>query len=469
MGHPTPRSVHGLTGPGAKLPRMTSALHSPSVADRPLGSTETIYWLLDALYCLNFVVFAEIEGHLDATRLAQALETVQAENPLLRVRIVRLLGTPAFQPASGPLVALTPTIKPLKNWRSVVEDELHTRFDTQHAPLARFFWFRGTGKKAVVAMCFHHTIADGRSGTSVLLDVLRRATTDTSPAVYKRALASSQTLDVIRQKPPLLGALQGAKFWLNKGKEVLQFPQQLPGFDPVPRADRQVRVLPLCIAPPLLAQLMAQARQHHTTVHGALGAALLLALQAQFPNQDPRRLALNSLADLRSVLNGNLTDRDLGLYGTTLCTIHRGGPHTEFRHMARWVRDALKQTMDAGDGNLINGVYPSHLVLGPQHSIAKLVQSAIALGPAASMLTNIGKIDAVDLGPAVRIQSLGFCVSPPAQHPICVTAASYGGRMQLHLLHDEHKISPEQARDIADAVMAHLAAACHLGGSPTQP
>jgi hypothetical protein len=85
------------------------------------------------------------------------------------------------------------------------------------------------------------------------------------------------------------------------------------------------------------------------------------------------------------------------------------------------------------------------------------------------MLTNIGKIDEVDLGPAVCIQSLGFCVSPPAQHPVCITAASYGGHMQLHLLHDEHKIRPAQARVIADAVMAHLVEACHLGGSPGSP
>lgn len=448
---------------------MTCPAHPPPVADRPLGSTENIYWLLDSLYCLNFVVFAEIEGRLDATRLAQALQTVQAENPLLRARIVRPLGTPAFEPVCGPLVTLQPTVKPFKNWRSVVEDELHTRFDTEQAPLARFFWFKGTGKRSVVAMCFHHTIADGRSGTTVLLDVLRRTTTDTSPAVYKRALASSQTLDVIRQKPLLLGALQGAKFWLNKGREALQFPQQLPGFEPAPRADRKVRVLPFCIGPTLLTQLMAQARRQDTTVHGALGAALLLALQAQFATQDRRRLALNSLADLRSVLNGNLTDRDLGLYVTTLCTIHTVGPDTDFWHLAREVRNTLKQTMDAGDGNLINGVYPSRLVLGPHHSIARLLQSAVALGPAASMLTNIGKIDDVDLGPDVRIQSLGFCVSPPAQHPVCITAASYGGRMQLHMLYDERKIRPAQAREIVDAVLAHLTAACHLGGSPAKP
>ncbi len=58
-----------------------------SSIDRPLGSTENLYWLLDKLYCLNFVVFAEVEGRLDGDKLAAAVATVQAENPLLRARI----------------------------------------------------------------------------------------------------------------------------------------------------------------------------------------------------------------------------------------------------------------------------------------------------------------------------------------------------------------------------------------------
>lgn len=32
--------------------------------DRPLGSTENVYWLLDRLYCRDFVVYAELDGAL---------------------------------------------------------------------------------------------------------------------------------------------------------------------------------------------------------------------------------------------------------------------------------------------------------------------------------------------------------------------------------------------------------------------
>ena len=39
------------------------------------------------MYCLNFVVFAEVEGLLAADKVAGALAAVQAENPMLRARV----------------------------------------------------------------------------------------------------------------------------------------------------------------------------------------------------------------------------------------------------------------------------------------------------------------------------------------------------------------------------------------------
>ncbi len=435
---------------------MTPALEAPAPIDRELGSTESIYWLLDKLYCLNFVVFAELEGRLDEARLRAALAIVQDENPLLRAHIALLGGHPWFQAVPAHTAPLQPDIRGLRGWRHDIEQQLQQRFEAGRAPLARWLWFRGTGRKSVVAMSFQHAIADGRSGLAVMLDVLRRATVDTSAPHYKPARASSQALDLIHQKPPLLGALQGLQFWMARGKDALQFAQQLPGYDPTARAQRDVKVLPLPVGEALSKRLREGARQHGTTIQGALGAALLLALNEQFGNPAPRRLALNSLADLRPVLNGDLSDRDLGLYVSTLSTVHALETHPDFWALAREIRAALKQLIDAGDANLINGVLPSSPAVVSGEGMARLVQSIAALGPPASMLTNLGHVGDVDLGDGLRLKSLGAVVSPPAQHPICVTAVSYAGSMALHLLHDAMKINSQQARDIGTAMMAHL-------------
>ena len=72
------------------------------------------------------------------------------------------------------------------------------------------------------------------------------------------------------------------------------------------------------------------------------------------------------------------------------------------------------------------------------------------------MLTNIGRINEAPLGEAVRIRSLEFAVSPPAQHPVCVTAASYAGKMYLNVLYDQCKLQDDQARRIAENMLSKL-------------
>jgi hypothetical protein len=72
------------------------------------------------------------------------------------------------------------------------------------------------------------------------------------------------------------------------------------------------------------------------------------------------------------------------------------------------------------------------------------------------MSTNIER---VDLGEARSLESLGFAVSPSAQHPICITAASYDGRMALYLLYDELTIGADRAAAIGDALITPLCAA----------
>jgi hypothetical protein len=75
------------------------------------------------------------------------------------------------------------------------------------------------------------------------------------------------------------------------------------------------------------------------------------------------------------------------------------------------------------------------------------------------MLTNIGRVGVVDLGARCRIRELAFAVSPPAQHPICVTSATYEGALSLNLLHDRNKLPAARAKAIGQRLVARLEAA----------
>jgi hypothetical protein len=157
----------------------------PARIERALGSTETIYYLLDKLYCLNFVVFAEIDGAFDTSRLVEALATVQAEHPLLGARIASVRGRPWFQPLAAAPQPIPVRRLGLRNWRAVLAAQLDEPFD-DGGPLARFVWFAGT-RKCAAAMVFHHAIGDGRSGADVFIEVLRRADAEDLPPSWRPA------------------------------------------------------------------------------------------------------------------------------------------------------------------------------------------------------------------------------------------------------------------------------------------
>jgi hypothetical protein len=65
--------------------------------DRPLDPAERFFWLADRVSCMNFVVFAELDGGVDASRLRAALDRAQQAHPLLRVRIAIEPGAPRFE------------------------------------------------------------------------------------------------------------------------------------------------------------------------------------------------------------------------------------------------------------------------------------------------------------------------------------------------------------------------------------
>lgn len=429
---------------------------------RPLGGTEKIYWLLDKLYSLNFAAYVELEGKLDPDDLQAALCEVQEATPLLRSRIVVENNQPAFAPVDPEKYPLRLEILALRGWRRQLEKQLDTAFPTGTAPLARFLWFRGKAAKSVVAIVFHHPIADGRSGVHILLHTLRRAAGTAPPTAERPPRPSVQELDYIRQRHPLAGKLKEVKFWLAKGRELLSMASQLPGYDMNASGQRTTSSIELAISKSRSKSLLSACRAHNTSVHGAIGAAQVMALNDEFDTRKARVMALNSLADLRAVIDGDLSEKDLGLYVSTLTTVHALDAEPDFWRLATEIRDDLQRIITSGDADLIHSFYPGSALFTPDERGARKVQKIVALAPPSSMLTNIGRIDEVDLGEGLAVRETGFLLSPPAQYPICVTASSYRGGMLLNLLYDRGKINQTQAKRIAGNLLRHLEEAAQV-------
>lgn len=441
-----------------KIIRKYRDAESLPAMNRRLGSSESIYYLLDQLYCLNFAVFAEISGSLDVADLNAALQVAQQEKPLLRARIALQDGRPWFEAVSVALAPLRAEILPLRNWRTCVAKQLSVPFDGG-APLARCIVFRGAGSQSVVAMVFHHAIADGKSGARLLMDVLRRAGGEHLPVALQAARPSAQDIDPIGSKGALEGAAKKLGFWLRQGQTTLKFAKQLPGYDPCLQARRCIKAIHYAVPRKQGVALLAACREHGTTVHGALGAAQLLAISSEFGGSAERNLALNSLADLRGVLGENLSAHDLGLYIATLTTVHAVAARADLWQLAQDIKSQLSAVLNSGEADLIHTMYPQDSLLPVTRHSARLVQAAVSLGPNASMLTNIGNLEAVALLSGARVRSVAFMVSPPPQHPICVTVSGYAGGLHLHLLYDQTKLADAQANRIGNSLIGFIAAA----------
>jgi hypothetical protein len=426
--------------------------------DRALGPTENIYLLLDKLYGLNFVIFAEIDGVLDAQRLTEALHTVQIEHPLLRARVVLVGGRHWFKSIEADAHPIPVESGAMRNWRAQLSAQLDQPFpDT--GPLARFQWFGGPARKSVAAMVFHHVIGDGRSGADVFIEVLRRAAGEKLPLHCRPARASAQDLDLIKQQGTVGTSIKTIAYWLKQGKTALKFAQQLPGFDMGTHDQRRIEVVPFALPKVTTKSLREACRAHRTTVHGALGAAQLLAINDEFPTARARHLALNSLADLRSVLGGGLTQQDLALYIATICTVHAVAAEPDFWALAADLTQQLRSVLSSGDANLVHSIYREDALYPPNVVGARMVQRLVVMAPPSSMLTNMGSFGPVALANGAKLLSLEFLVSPPAQHPICVTAASFDGSMRMNLLFDERKVERAQALRMAEAMMSYVEAA----------
>jgi hypothetical protein len=454
--------VHLLLLPqGAGVSEVTEGTHTSVTAadiDRPLGPTENIYFLLDKLYRLNFVVFAEIDGAFDAARLGDALRLVQSQHPLLRARVTLASGRNWFKPIEADAHPIPVERGSLRNWRGQLSAQLDEPFETG-GPLARFVWFGGRGRKSVAAMVFHHVIGDGRSGADVFIEVLRRAALEKLPLCYRPARASAQDLDLIKEQGPIGASIKTIAYWLNQGRSALKFAQQLPGFHSDTQEQRSIAVIPFALSKAVTAALREASRAHGGTVQGALGAAQLLAINSEFPTAQARHLALTSLADLRGVLRGGLTSQDLGLYIATVCTVHAVAAEPDFWALVADVTHQLRSVLGSGDANLVHSIYREGIVYPPNAVGARMVQSLVAMAPPSSMLTNVGSYDAVTLANGAKLRSLEFLVSPPAQHPICVTAATFDGAMRFNLLFDECKVDHAQALRIAEAMVTAIEAA----------
>ncbi|MGB5011725.1 MAG: hypothetical protein WBO88_15860, partial [Candidatus Dechloromonas phosphoritropha] len=138
---------------------------------RRLDRGEALFWFLDRFSPMNFAVVAEGSGRLDELALQEALAAAQRRHPLLTVAIEadaehRLHFVPR------PRQVLPSSRMAAADWHSELAELIVEPFVLGEAPLMRACHV-ADGDRWVIALIFHHSIGDARSGFTVLSEVLQ--------------------------------------------------------------------------------------------------------------------------------------------------------------------------------------------------------------------------------------------------------------------------------------------------------
>jgi NRPS condensation-like uncharacterized protein len=429
---------------------------------RDLGPIEHCMWHGDKVLRLNFTTIARVRGDLRREHLEQALEHMVARHPLLGARLVTSWGKPSLVFDQTNPIALQEHKLDEQDTRALTETRLRARIDPTKPPLMRFDWVRhaGTEDEHTLLLTFHHIIGDGISGTLAARDLLEAAATVARGA----SLPSLEMLPIresIERCAPtevkrkgmwrqFFAHVRGFLGWIFKHGKPVE-----PRLDRkrVRVQDRQVNMARRTLSSEETTALVKAAREHQTTVHGALAAAIMTAVAEDRGKTSP--LLFGSPVDVRERIEPKVGD-DIGMYVALGVTLHEVAPDkVVFWKLASEARDELHAQVERGGAHTLLPMQARFLAFAarllPANWFGTFVEKAQLPGLG---LTNIGRVQFdADFSP-FSLEELSFAVSTGVLGKIGVTATTYNGVLTLNFMGMEPCIEREHLNALADRAVA---------------
>ena len=336
------------------------------------------------------------------------------------------------------------------DWQGPIQGEFARPFAADDAP-ARCILLRLPGR-TVLSLTFFHPMADGRSGTALMRDLLRAA------------LRGGAVKAVAQVPPPMHAAFPSAFRWGDQPERARDLAQQIaedalirgtPADVPFlahrePRREPRLTTIRLNAAHGR--RLQERCRAERTTVHGAVCAAQLIATNGLFADEAARTLYLICPADLRGQVTADLSGQ-LSFCSTLVrSTFLVEGPQA-FWSLAREVSADLRRRLDRGDGHMTYASLPLERIGGSGPAFDGFA-AALDHMPAGSNVSNIGRVEPLDDCPEVTAISFALCAMP--KHVASLNASSYRDELIVNMTFDAAKLQPATADAIAAEVSALL-------------
>ncbi|MBL1074539.1 hypothetical protein JK358_09030 [Nocardia sp. 2] len=437
---------------------------------RPLSPMERWYWIADQISPLNVIARVRVSGAVTTAALEAAAADLTAEHPLLRVSIAADSDgkNPEFVPvysAEIPVRTVTPAAADTEAWEHEVDiTELGTSLDWRTRPLARIVDVvhraGEPGEYHDLILTVSHVVADGTTALALLRDLVDYAaahtagsmTPDTEPAAYGvvRRLPLPAPEDMLpsrfRGMRGLLRAVGTAI--VDQVVAAAARPHRLLPEVAVDPHDRRTRLWHRELSGEQLEALVQRCRAEGVTVHGALTAAMALALGNIVAPGDSGRIGIGSPVDFRTELRPVVGPDDAGAYVCTVPSFPRFGA-VDLWEVARDLnRELLRRKNFRQHLALV-----TLLRLATPDSVANSARTVALLdqrGPGNVCISNIGRYDFPERSGDWALSGAQFIAGISISGHFVATVNTSHGVLHWNFTYIEGTVSDARARQLAD-------------------
>jgi NRPS condensation-like uncharacterized protein len=385
-------------------------MYKEFLMERYLGALEHLYWLYNQFYPIDFATVAKLQGQFSVDLLSTVLRQVQQHHPLLRVRIATdAIGQPKFVETDAEIPIRLVARTDDRHWQAELEVEMACSLDWQVAPLLRVVLLQSGAESELMIIC-HHAIADGLSGVYLMRDILQGL----GDTIFERSELSAAL------------SLESALPGIAPSPEAIAKPTDYP--PPLSRPP-QPHIHTVVLSPKLTQQLIQRSRAEHTTVHGAISAAFLLALTQQDVKLSDM-MRCSHPVNARSQLSLPMPDA-VGLYVCLRMTTHSLEADSAFWDVARSVKSQLSQIDTAQQ--LVEERQLRQPMMANLTDATAFVEAAQSQYLCQLNVTNLGRIDMAQQYGNIRIEALHAPAVTSGVVGRNVGVATLGDRLALTL------------------------------------
>jgi hypothetical protein len=368
---------------------------------RPLSPQERWYWIADQLSPLNVIARVRLHGKISRDLLEAAAAALAAEYPVLRVAITANSdGTnPSYLPSAQPINIRTVRGDDAEWQRQIDSYELATSLNWQTGPLVRIVHVAvKSGDVHDLVLTGSHIVVDGFTVISLMFrllehaDRLARSPGDTQTTSRPAVGAPEDRLPARYRGVRGFARIAGSVIADGLATAITR-PRRLQPETPVPASQRRTRLLCRNLSGSQLDALIRRCHAEGVTVHGALAAAMVMAIGPLVAQKDSGWIGITSPIDTRAGAVPPVPADEAGAFVSSLTPIVRFGGGRDLWSIAQQVNRSLRRRVRFGEHlAAVNGV--RYVCPASVDTSDRVIRRMERLGVTSNIcLTNVGRPD----------------------------------------------------------------------------